>query len=218
MNKKLRQNGFTVVELMIAISVFSMVMLICSLAIVSIGRMYYKGVVINRTQDAGRQVLEDISQAVQFGIGSQVPAEFRRVGSLSHNNELGQGFVHQSLCLGTTRYTYINNRAVGTGDPTRQARRIFWRDSISASVACNPVNIVAIAPPATGVGMLGDMMRIPILDAQHSNGSWGLQVRIAFGEDPNGFTDATYESCKSVVSGGQFCAVSSLNTDIVRRL
>ncbi len=220
-HKSTAQQGFTIVELMVATAVFSMVMLVCSFAIVQVGRMYYKGVVTNRTQDAARTVLEDVAQTVQFG------ANHRNVGVQGYTNAQGQTVTVHALCLGQTRYSYVTDRAMGAlGD---QARRVLWKNSIGEGESCTPANLAASTPPDSGEALLGDTMRLPVFDANDEDGDgvWTITVRVSFGDTADLFEnngeeladgDGTFAVCRGVNAGGQFCAVSNLSTSVVKRL
>src|SRR4051812_3835737 len=64
------RHGFTMVELMIAISVFSLVLVLITTGILRFTRQYYKGVISSKTQDAARAVVDDVTRAIQFNGGS----------------------------------------------------------------------------------------------------------------------------------------------------
>ena len=61
-----KQNGFTIVELLIASAVFSFVILGASVAIIQISRLYYKGIIVSNTQTSAKAILDSITQAIQY--------------------------------------------------------------------------------------------------------------------------------------------------------
>lgn len=65
--------GFTLVELMIATALFSSILLLITFGLLSIGQNYYKGKNSARTQDVARRVIDEISQAIQFGDAAPSP-------------------------------------------------------------------------------------------------------------------------------------------------
>lgn len=65
MSKK-HQQGFTIIELLIAIVTFSLVLLVVTGAIIQFSKVYYKGVATSKTQEAVRLVSEDMTRAAQF--------------------------------------------------------------------------------------------------------------------------------------------------------
>lgn len=91
-DKDSNQSGFTIVELMIATVVFSLVLLVCSYAIIHVGRMYYKGMVMSRTQDVSKKIVDDVVETIKFhGTGT---------------------FISDEGCyiIGSIRYKYSNDR------------------------------------------------------------------------------------------------------------
>src|SRR5665647_2275439 len=100
--RRAQPKGFTIVELLIATAVFSVVLLLCATAIVQVGRMFYKGTIVNNTQTVSRSVINDISQAVQFGDGNDDASFYPAPGSATFS-----GVTVQSQCVGGVRYSYF---------------------------------------------------------------------------------------------------------------
>ena len=61
----LDQSGFTLLELMIATTIFSVILLLCTVGLIQIGKTYYKGSAIVRTQNVARDITDNITQAIQ---------------------------------------------------------------------------------------------------------------------------------------------------------
>lgn len=209
------QKGFTIVELMIATVVFSMVLLICSLAILHIGRVYYRGTIINRTQDVARKITDDISNAIQFGDND----DFR-----TGTSTVGAGA--RAYCIGRNRYSYNTDRMRGDGGDPNELNHILWRDVQHVGADCNPVNLTLNEPsPSTGnisfgMELLGDNMRLPefIVAKDPATDLWTVSVTVSYGE-PGDFQDPPiYKACKGPDAGGQFCAVSSYTIKVKGRL
>lgn len=197
--KSSKQSGFTIVELMIATTVFSMVMLVCAAAIIYIGKMYYKGSLISRTQETSRDIIEDVAQTVQFGPrGAEQPQQ-----APEHNG-------YRAYCIGNVRYTY------STGVSQSSATPVLWRDRVAGSGgACE----VAEFNEPSGVEMLGENMRLPVFTVTVLNGAWNIDLLVAYGQDLTLFNgNDPANGCVSVELGGQFCAVSRNNTTVVKRL
>jgi prepilin-type N-terminal cleavage/methylation domain-containing protein len=212
------QKGFTIVELMIATSIFSAVMLICAAAITYIGRVYYKGVITNRTQDAARRVMQEISSTAQFiGLGSPVikvpPADM-------------SGLSTGAYCLGTTRYTYVTNRPLGTG--SNKSQHVLWQDAINVSEGCIPLNMnnaiptdSSNNPQSDGRELLETNMRMPVLEIQPGSGGLvNIDMAVSYGDTDDLFRSTTpaFTECAGLYSGGQFCASSILKTSVTKRL
>src|SRR5437667_5654433 len=65
-----RTSGFTIIELMIATVIFSVVLLLITAGIMQVARVYYKGVTEANTQSTARSIVDTISQAIQFDGGN----------------------------------------------------------------------------------------------------------------------------------------------------
>ena len=227
---KKSQNGFTIIELMIATLIFTLVLLVCSYAIVHVGRVYYKGVVTNRTQDLARKVLDDVAQTIQFGPSLGTAPIEQTAGYPTASPTL----VVKSLCLGNVRYSYVDPYTSSAGSTSRY---FLWRDTTSSPGTCLPLDL-SLANPATttnafstspGVDLLGNNY-IPRFDVDSGDGVWTVNIRVVFGASGEEFVNGgapiaapdgdnfPFQYCKGANTGGQFCAVSNINTTIVRRL
>lgn len=216
--KSMNQKGFTIVELMIATLVFSLVLLVCAFAIMHVGRMYYKGMIMNRAQDTSRKVIDDVSQAIQFGGISGETRQFFRSNSTVYGT--GEAAVQvDSLCLGVVRYSFSTEKSRGSSEG--QIPHVLWKDRVNpADAECMPADITkADLNTPQGAELLGENMRLPIFTVSEDNGNWSLSMRLSYGDDPLLFEDDTnYGVCKGALSGGQFCAVSQFNTVVHKRL
>lgn len=175
-------------------------MLLCAYAIVHVGRMYYKGVITNRTQDTARRVVEDIASTIQFGSGSTLQ---------------GVDGQFESRCFGNIRYTFVRNSPLGA------VPHVLWKDKNSTG-SCPPVRINQPEPPDStdGEEMLGSNMRVTRFDITDvANGLQEVSIRIAYGDSNDLFenNDPT-QPCKGTNAGGQFCAVSEFKTQVKKRL
>src|SRR5437868_1811561 len=66
--KKLKtgEQGFTMIELVLATLIFTFVMVVILASAFQIGRLYYKGISISNTNESTRTVVEDIASDVRF--------------------------------------------------------------------------------------------------------------------------------------------------------
>jgi prepilin-type N-terminal cleavage/methylation domain-containing protein len=211
------QQGFTIVELMIATAVFSVVLLLCAVAIVQVGRMFYKGTILNRTQNAARTAADDVSQAIQFGSDS---ANFFRQVTATVGTAPGTVSA-TAYCLGDVRYTAAPN-TLSLGSGTGRIAHVLWKDRPGATATganCTPANITSAALSG-GQELLGDSMRLAAFTVSGAPGTiWSINLTVAYGATDDVFANpGTYTQCASQESGGQFCAVSTINTNVVKRL
>src|SRR3954468_10979744 len=114
--QKRSQKGFTIIELMIATSVVSVLLLLATVIIIGIGNLYYKGISQSRVQDNVRSIADEISQQLRFS------DQLYAVDSPS-------GAIH-AICIGKTRYTYTIGHQVGSdpNPPNFQSPHVLWRE------------------------------------------------------------------------------------------
>lgn len=209
---------------MISTAVFSMILLIVLGAVTQIGRMYYKGLSVSRTQDASRRILDEISQQIQFSPDLPVTTG-------------GAGFSSATpvgLCIGSTRYiVQLNKQVAGSNNVALNTQRHgLWLDDrgsptcdISAGgFASNLQNDPPVAGVVDGRELLADGMRLVDLQLSNEGGAnprlWTVKLRVIFGDQDlldvsNGVNQTV---CSGSQVGTQFCAVSELSTTVLRRV
>lgn len=212
--------GFTIIELLIATAIFSILLLVLSSALLQIGRIYYKGFTSSLTQETTRSILEDVSQTIQFAPGNITFAP-------------PSGATPGYICIDTRRYTFV----LGQQRPGTQ--HVLVADEVSGS--CTGPQSFAGPLTASSRELLGDKMRLAKFDiapADISNKTYRITIRVAYGDDdllcsptaptPHCSDNVTMTSsdfntqrdleCKDIRSGTQFCAISELSTIVERRL
>ena len=70
LNNQLKQKGFTVIELMIATTIFSGVLLIITENIISISGNYYQGLIQTQTLNTTKNIIQTLTQDLQLNISS----------------------------------------------------------------------------------------------------------------------------------------------------
>jgi prepilin-type N-terminal cleavage/methylation domain-containing protein len=181
--------GFTILELLIATSVFSVILLLCTFGLIQVGKSYYKGVALTRTQNVARNVMGTLTQSIQFS-GDDPRGPLPR----------GSGPTPGSFCFGSLRYQYKLNSKVGT----------------SGGYALRTSDCTQDALNAKQTELLGKGMSLQTFSVQpvvNDPNSYTISIKILYGD-----TDQLDNgNCKSG-AGSQFCATASLNTIVHRRI
>jgi prepilin-type N-terminal cleavage/methylation domain-containing protein len=209
-----RQQGFTILELMIATTVFAVILLVAAAGILSFSHDYYRGVTTSNTQAAARAILNDISQNIQLSSSVQLNGNW--------------------MCINrTTQYAWHLGGPVAGALPNQHT---MVRDTNSdCSAAINLNNPLT----ASQQEMPGEHMQIGALDitplTMGVTPAYTIHVRLVFGEwdllqvngTPLTSGDANNTafwasnggkiSCRSGI-GSQYCAVSDLTTTVQVRL
>ena len=220
------QQGFTIVEFMVATMVFSVVLLATTAAILHISRIYQRSIHQSNTQAATRSLVDAASQAVQFSSGT-----------------VTQGGTGATLhyCAGNKQILYVLGRQVSTtGVPANPLRTfhgaIFRPNNNCASTDIRITNISNDVEKE----LLGNRMRLVNFQISNVSGSddlYTVTARVAYGDDDLLCSPAVPGSCNrnsSAMSqtnllsrrdlqckpgtGSEYCAVSELTTTVQRRL
>lgn len=238
---KSRSDGFTIIELMIATSVLSIILLMVTVLMMNIGNLYFKGINQSRIQDNVRNLGDEISQQIQLGDNV-----------LSASGDAADGNAGQNaFCIGLTRYTYIigiqltsqapNNPPTGPAYP-----HVLWRDKNPSPGGCSitgssKVNLTSSTPSAdpNGTELIAPRSRLSSFSIVPSAGNtspYALTIGEAYGDNDLLCSPSVANSCSSGTQmpnaadythgdlrckgslGDQFCATSSLSTSVVRRL
>jgi prepilin-type N-terminal cleavage/methylation domain-containing protein len=208
--------GFTIVELMIASTVFAVVLVIAQAGFVQIGHLFYRGVSITSTQAIADHIFQYINGNFQNAPGVHGP------------NSSGP---YSYYCIGNSRYTFNINKEIDTGtasDPSTGNYGIL-KDTLQGSgdecaAPCSDTSCPA--PFNNPVEQLGDKMRLEQLNIGQSTSTsnlYNVAIVVAYGDDDTLTYDYSVPlpdryktvSCKSDAHNS-FCAVSRINTAVYK--
>lgn len=221
------QAGFTIIELLIATTVFSMVLMVLLYGVLSFTHAYYSGVNSSTTQDATRTVINTVAQAVEFSGNTITPTPASQTA--------GRPYY---FCAGGNTYYFILGSMYDGATPSSTDPGLFMDPGICTATP----NF-----SATGAKeMLGANMRVTYLNlAQSATNTrlYTVSLGIAYGaadllcnvsqdghaggclpgDTVNGpsasvaGTNANDVVCKQA-AGSQFCAHAGLSTTVSLRV
>jgi|GEM_PF-7035227 prepilin-type N-terminal cleavage/methylation domain-containing protein len=197
--KKIRSAaGFTIVELLVAISVFSIMLLITSGVMVELGRQFYKTVVRSRTQEVSRSVVEELANNLQYSASD--PYELPASGNVMH------------WCIAGRLYSYVLNQEISPSTPN-----VLLRSSDCQDLPSDPLQRTS----DDQTELLADNMRLTEFSLVRDDKAWYISITVAHGDDEA--FDSTVAPgdpvrCRPDASNSTYCAVSSLSTVVVRKL
>lgn len=212
-----RTAGFTIIELMVATLVFSVVLLVVTAGILQISRVYYKGLTESATQSTARSIIDTISQAIQFSGGDVTETPGNGVG------------VNYAFCVGNKQYSYRLGSQV-KNNPTESDQA--WHALVESVVggSCSGVSPQPLTnQTVSGRDLVNQEMRLSNLQVEDlGEDRYRVSVRVVYGDAdlllspsaPSSPTGATLPDaiCQPVRAGTQFCAVSELSTVVVKRV
>ncbi len=200
--------GFTIIELIFATLIFSLVMVVILVSVFQIARIYYKGVSISSTNEAARTTVEDIANDVRFA-------------NLADTTNFNSGY----FCVGSHRYSFTKFVKVTNDDINR---------NLPTGIRQDVVNSGCPAPGTPGKDarqLLGPDMQLNNLAFNCANGACTIGVHIIFyGADSLVFKSSAHPNtpaaalrdpdatCSGNLQSSQFCAAVDLQTKVLQRL
>jgi len=120
---KNNETGFTILELLIATAILSIILLLVTVVMISIGSLYNKGLSESNTQDTARNIVSQISSQLELSADDATYGQ----GTVSNVNV-------SAYCIGGIRYSFVLNTLPGENGNTLQ--HVFWKDVPTGY--CNP--------------------------------------------------------------------------------
>ena len=189
MSKVKNQTGFTILELMIATAVFSVLLAVCMTAFLQVGRMFVKGVNLSLTQEDTRNILDSISGDIRFS------------GQTPDLSNLSSGY----FCVGQHRYKFSLFKQVG--DPDTPYGLV--RQNLSGGCIAPSAQDGATDP----IEMLNNGMQLNKLDVTCVAQSCDIAINVIFyGGDASVLAPNARDPdarCKGSKTGSQFCATAA---------
>jgi prepilin-type N-terminal cleavage/methylation domain-containing protein len=201
--KRLSQ-GFTIVELMIALAVFSIILVIVLAAVMQISRMFYKGVTTSQTQSTTRTLIDILASSVQTSV--EEPLLYQKdnpqtVINDSLSSTLSLTGAPQLFCIGNNRYLVQLNKQVSTRGGINQQKSAFLTDRVSSPISdeCSPskYSVAQLEDRLKGDStvlmsdakdLLGQNMRIVELSVSKvplggtASSIWSIGAKIVYGD------------------------------------
>lgn len=206
---KNNSKGFTLIEMLVATAVFSVVLMVCGIALLQISRTFYKGVTITNTQEVARLVIDEISGSVSFSAGDIQPLVA---------NSGSEGY-----CVGNLRYSFKPGQMLAD-DNTQHAFVVDRLDDLPTPLLCSSsvqaLDLSAGALPNNPRELLSPRMRVSKFSIiNQGNRLYSISLKLATGDDDllSNPTLATAQ-CSGFMSGSQFCSVVELTTVVQKRL
>ncbi|HUC89836.1 MAG TPA: prepilin-type N-terminal cleavage/methylation domain-containing protein [Patescibacteria group bacterium] len=215
-NAQKSQNGFTIVELMVALAVFSVILLVMTVAIMQVSKLYYKGITEANTQSTARSVIDTVSQAIQFSGGTVLDTPTSPTSGNSYD-----------FCVNNQEFSYRPGYQLTDGTAgVHQTKHALVLRTVAA--CSGPTGQVMSGGSVVGRELLAPNMRLSNIVVKNlGNNLYKVQVRIAYGDSdllysPSNPTStngdlATDATCKGQ-AGRQFCAVSEISTIVISRV
>lgn len=234
-----QENGFTIIEFIIASFVFSIILLLLTGGLIKLSRTYFEGIVASQTQDTARNIVDAVSQPLQFNGDNFVQLA-----------DTGPGDSVHGFCVGTKRFSFIlaNPAQANTQSTLAAGSHVLLEDDVSklspSQVRCTnstlPLDVTTPNPGPSGGPyielMSANMWLNKLQVCQVSTNLFNVNVRVLYGPvTPSLFNDdlqsTSAAGCGTVPTqlykcagdntgdlGSEFCAVSELDTVVEQRV
>jgi len=221
-----REGGFTIVELMIATVIFSLVLMGAMAGLVQVGRLYYRGITFARTQEAARNVVDEVSHAIQFSKKNVLLSDILISGPQIPLASNDTAF----FCVGPIRYSYTIDRKLTLGFDLakKEKEHVLWVDEPvgGCAEATSPVaaDLASVNPCSDGSckngrELLSENMRISRFNViDNFDHTYSINLSLAYGDDDLLSNIDNRLVCENSSISVQFCAISELSSTVLRRV
>lgn len=217
MTQPAKQNGFTLVELMLAIAFVGFVILFTVLAIIQVMRTYSKGLSVKEINQTARSTVEDMARVA-------------RGARTVNNSAVNEG----RLCFGGVSYVWnYQNQTTNVYDNIGNSAVTLARvDDPGDAMCAAAAGVYPEVPEDDSTQLLSNQVWVHMLDVQvnTNNDVATITLQLSTTDDPGNPTledpfpgtppdpsdSATWVRC-SGVTGSEFCSVATFTTSVATR-
>ena len=204
------ERGFTIVELMIATLVFSAILLVATVGILNIGRLYRKSLIQSQTQQSARSAIDTITQNIKFNGGNFTAGSGSGVYCLGNNKRISFRTNTQFISPNTHGLVIddISCNSSTTSQDLSQAN-ILGKELLGPNMRLANFYICAKGMSPDAVNCTSSIIN------GLQNGSYYVFLRVVYGSDD--LLTADRQGC-NLNAGREFCAVSEISTYVQKVL
>jgi len=210
--KSLNAKGFTIVELLIAISIFSSLLIIIVYAFLYGLNTFTKSQIVSNTQETARSIEQNLTQSLSL----TASGGYTTIATTTTGNITTYGF-----CLGQYRYSYVPDKKLTTSNFYG-----LWQDTY---YGCSPStkSLDLSADPKTQSTknlkqLLGNNMRLSnfaITPVVTIGSGYQIQFEVDYGDQLQANDSGAYKyHCPSGSISSSFCAVAKVDTIVFQRI
>jgi len=204
-----KKEGFTIIELLIAMAGFSFVLLLVTVVMINIGNLYSKGINQTRIDDASRTVLDDISTKIKYSKAS------------SYSTAGG------TLANGTTYLVYCINNSKFAVSSSISGTNFLRRSTLGTGAVGCPVDTANDS--TSGTDLLPQNSKLAYFNITKNGSNFTINISMVYGNfsntnisnfsaPPNGIADNFDKIQCNTGTSYQYCAVTNLSTVVSSRL
>ena len=193
-----KQSGFTIIELMLAMTGIAFLLLFVTYSILHMTNLYSKGVAIRQINQVGRQVSDDVARELRYGGAPK---------ALKDNNR---------LCVGTKSYIWNKRGTLATNpiaNKTASGSVVGLVRLNDASYCDIPLKAVPDGTPEV-LGSVAVLMDMRVDEPVLGSGIYELSMVFGTATYPPVLVGTNYQ-CDN--AGGPFCAVGEFDVTTYAR-
>jgi prepilin-type N-terminal cleavage/methylation domain-containing protein len=193
-----KNSGFTIIELLIAISVFSLAIVLIMSGTIQLGRLYKQGATKARLSTISREIHAQFAQDLQY--------------SKEYNTYTNVATNENYICLGTSRYRVVTNLSLSNYGELNL-------DTISGPSACSTATASKTQKLLSPTGPNNNNSRATNFDftiPPNSTSPYVLYTRFVTGEKDL-FNNNFSNRCTSSF-GKEYCVVIELKSVLARKV
>ncbi|HUY53302.1 MAG TPA: prepilin-type N-terminal cleavage/methylation domain-containing protein [Candidatus Dormibacteraeota bacterium] len=218
MIKKIDQNGFTIIELLIATSVFTAVLFIVTYGVIQISKTYTNGFIRSQTQNIAVSLSDNITRDIEFSSTTSFPNPPEQ--SVQVTKPGYQPVTYYYFCTTQNEYFYIPGGSL-------YKIPIASLQSILASQNCySPQQFINNTAISGDIQSLISSSNVEILNhtvydnqsmlsnVSSSNGLYSVSIEVLYGNQSNLIQNDNKSQwiCRPTVLIGPFCAIYNFST------
>lgn len=191
-----KQKGFTIIELLLAMTFLSILLMAITMLIMQTVAIYDKGISLRAVDKAGRTLASEMQRSFNQADPSKVKVEI--ASAVPGAPQGGR------ICTGT--YSYVLNMPVNA---TQSAR--FMKFSDPSGTACGSLPLaltggVEMLPESDKTVTVRSISVVPGPDLEKQR-IYKIAMQLTTGDDDM-FADTTNQECKAEKNYGQYCATN----------
>ncbi len=203
MTRHANSQGFTLIELMIALAFVAFILIFATTAVIQVMQTYNKGIAIKQINQAGRTTIEDMSRVLRTADPGAV-----KTNALASDRR---------VCFGGVSYVWNlhNTPAASANKYDDNSPLTLTRVNDAASAMCKATSgVYPAVPKVQATDILLDNVWVISLTVSQPTVSMplvDLSLKLAVANDPT----LTAGQCTQGGTTGQFCATSDFSTTVM---
>ena len=185
------EDGLTIIETMVSITVFTFLIVLCIGLFIFLGRIYYRGLYENRVQEVARTIVDSVAESVRTS-GAEIDPYNTATGEIVMI--AGTPYTHTwyAYCIGNIQYSYkLNTQLVAEPDGSHEANEVFVAVRGCNNPDANPKNVMVddgmgVLVPADKTELLSEGMRLlefSIKQVGENQDFYRIRIKVAVGGD-----------------------------------